>query len=100
MCSAFPDTDRCFGSLGSFFAQRFREGSFQLNPPFVDDLVVLMVKRLEESLEEAEAQKKALTFVVVVCAAWPRHRAALDEANAGSRSGRAALGLLNSGLAS
>ena len=61
--------------------RRFREGSFQLNPPFVDDLVVPMVKRrglrcpfflalrLEECLAEAEAQKKALTFVVVVCAA-------------------------------
>merc|ERR1712125_63860 len=45
MCSAFPDTDAVFGSLGSFFALRPRTGSFQLNPPFVDDVIAAMVSR-------------------------------------------------------
>ncbi|CAJ1393911.1 unnamed protein product [Effrenium voratum] len=79
MCSAFPDTDSVFGSLGSFFAQTFVSGSFQLNPPFVDDIVISMVERLDEQLAAAEAQKSCLTFVVIVCA------------NSGSRSGSAAL---------
>ncbi|CAL1170941.1 unnamed protein product [Cladocopium goreaui] len=78
-CSAFLDTDAPFGSLGSFFLQEFRSGAFQLNPPFVDDLVIPMVQKLEDCLVAAEAAKSALTFVVVVCA------------NAGSRSGKAAL---------
>merc|ERR1712137_781955 len=78
MCSAFPDTDAAFGSLGSFFALRPRRGSFQLNPPFVDDIIVAMVRRLDELLEVADRRKAALTFLVVVCA------------NEGSRSGSAA----------
>jgi hypothetical protein len=32
-CSAFPDTDAAFGSLGSFFDFFPTEGSFQVNPP-------------------------------------------------------------------
>lgn len=37
-CSAFPDTDAPFGSLGDFFAFRPRRGSFQANPPFVPEV--------------------------------------------------------------
>ena len=32
--SAFPDTDRWFGSRGSFFENFPKEGSFECNPPF------------------------------------------------------------------
>lgn len=82
MCSAFPDTDEAFGSLGSFFALNPQCGSFQLNPPFVDDVIIAMVKRLEELLDGADANQNALTFVVIV------------GANEGSRSGSVALGAL------
>jgi hypothetical protein len=34
-CSAFPDTDAPFGSLGDFFTFHPSRGSFQANPPFV-----------------------------------------------------------------
>ena len=37
-CSAFPDTDAPFGSLGDFFAFRPQRGSFQANPPFVPEV--------------------------------------------------------------
>jgi len=47
-CSAFPDTDEAFGSLGSFFAFRPKSGSFQLNPPFVDTLIAAMVSQIWE----------------------------------------------------
>merc|ERR1712226_1780843 len=33
-CSAFPDCDAPFGSLGSFQNFRPRRGAFQANPPF------------------------------------------------------------------
>ena len=39
-CSAFVDTDRWFGSRGSFFDFAPREGSYECNPPFVDEVCV------------------------------------------------------------
>ena len=39
-CSAFPDTDSVFGSVGSFFDFEFVEGSFEANPPFVVSAIV------------------------------------------------------------
>lgn len=79
MCSAFPDTDAAFGSLGSFFALNPQSGSFQLNPPFLDDIITAMASRLEVLLAAADARKSVLTFLVIVVA------------NQGSRSGSAAL---------
>lgn len=84
MCSMFPDTDAAFGSLGSFFTFNPESGSFQLNPPFVDDVIVAMVQRLDRLLEAADTNQATLTFIVVV------------GANEGSRSGSAALGALRS----
>ena len=65
-CSAFPDTDGPFGSLGSFFGVSPLAGAYQLNPPFVDTLVAAMTTRLEQLLDAAAAAAEALTFVVVV----------------------------------
>eukprot|EP00965_Chrysotila_dentata_P004608 149938-Pleurochrysis_carterae.AAC.1 len=39
-CSAFEDTDGCFGSLGSFFGFRPTQGSFEANPPFVPETML------------------------------------------------------------
>ena len=52
-CSAFPDTDGCFGSLGSFFHFRPREGSFEANPPFVPAVVEAMAKHIEALLDRS-----------------------------------------------
>ena len=41
-CSAFPDTDACFGSCGSFFDFFPTEGSFMANPPFVEECMARM----------------------------------------------------------
>ena len=49
-CSAFPDTDRPFGSAGSFWAwapDPKAGGSFQANPPFVADVMLRLVQRLD-----------------------------------------------------
>lgn len=65
-CSAFEDTDRCFGSRGSFF-DLARDGdlggSFQANPPFCEPLMARMADKMGRLLASAP---RALSFVVVV----------------------------------
>jgi len=76
-CSAFPDVDAFFGSLGSFFdleASAFR-GTYECNPPFTSELMLACVKhcvRACERADELDAAAEAaggtgdgpLTFVV------------------------------------
>ena len=54
-CSAHADVDAPFGSLGSFFTFAPRDGSFEVNPPFVSALVARVAARLESLLADAEA---------------------------------------------
>lgn len=65
-CSAFLDTDAVFGSRGSFFAFRPKEGCFEANPPFIPKLMVAMCAHMEELLQSTN---KALGFVVII-PAW------------------------------
>lgn len=80
-CSAHLDVDAPFGSLGSFFAFAPRDGSFEVNPPFVSALVARVAARLESLLADAEARGAALSFAVIT-PHWPRRAA--WEALAGS----------------
>jgi len=41
-CSAFPDVDAAFGSVGSFFRFTPTSGSFEANPPFEPALIIAM----------------------------------------------------------
>ena len=70
-CSAFPDTDCAFGSLGSFFNFDFEQltngGCFQANPPFASDFILQMCKRMEELLSKKSLPP--LMFIVFV-PAW------------------------------
>jgi len=69
-CSAFPDIESRFGSLGSFFdddAFDPMEGSFEANPPFVPETMVAMGKKLERLL--GDSKRGPLSFLVVV-PAW------------------------------
>ncbi len=59
--SAFPDTDGPFGSLGSFFNLRetLRErrqagGSFEVNPPFVEEIMLATSLYLDMWLQDSE----------------------------------------------
>jgi len=45
--SAFADTDRFFGSMGSFFDLDLVEGSAEANPPFNEEAMTAMVDRIE-----------------------------------------------------
>jgi phosphorylated CTD-interacting factor 1 len=62
-CSLFKDTDKCFGSKGSFFDFHPTEGSFEANPPFVEDSMTANVKHIEKILAASDS---ALSFVIIV----------------------------------
>ena len=66
-CSAFPDVDAPFGSLGSFFDFEPTRGSFEMNPPFVPETLSAAAKHAEAT--DAAEVRDRLSFVVVV-PAW------------------------------
>ena len=65
-CSAFPDTDAPFGSLGSFFDYFPTSGSFEANPPFTEPLIRRTASHIESLLSAAEHSDAPLSFVVCV----------------------------------
>ncbi|ETV78266.1 hypothetical protein H257_08434 [Aphanomyces astaci] len=65
-CSAFLDTDRVFGSFGSFFDFHPTSGCFEANPPFVPALIAKMASHMTLCLQNAT---KALSFIVII-PAW------------------------------
>ena len=71
-CSAFPDTDVSFGSMGSFFDFNFEAlpngGCFQANPPFTADFILAMYTRMEKILSN-EATHSPYMFIVFI-PAW------------------------------
>ncbi|KAL0584714.1 hypothetical protein ABG067_005451 [Albugo candida] len=70
-CSAYPDTDFRFGSIGSFFDFYPRSGCFESNPPFLPRLIERMATHMTGLLEAAE---EALMFIIVV-PAWKHTQA-------------------------
>lgn len=65
--SAFPDTDRFFGSRGSFFDMDVNEGSFEGNPPFVEEVMAAQALHTVNLLDRAEKANKAMCFIII----WP-----------------------------
>jgi phosphorylated CTD-interacting factor 1 len=57
-------SDAVFGSVGSFWDQALIEGSFQVNPPFTEQVIVLTVERLLAAL--AAVTQAPLSFVLIV----------------------------------
>ena len=62
--SAFLDTDAPFGSLGSFFHTYFAEGSIEVNPPFVEEVMQRMHDHIELLLKAAGDRPLSFTIVV------------------------------------
>ncbi|CAH0373295.1 unnamed protein product [Pelagomonas calceolata] len=64
--SAFPALERAFGSLGSFFDEwsRIEQGSFEVNPPFVPEVLAFAAAKVGELL--GDGAKGALSFLAVV----------------------------------
>ena len=65
-CSVFPDIDSLFGSLGSFLQYFPSSGSFQINPPFVQALMLRTISHVEALLS---ASAQPLSFILFV-PAW------------------------------
>jgi len=75
-CSAFPDTDSVFGSIGNFFCcfgkvrkllELFPEGgSFEANPPFIPRIMSEMVTCIERALTAQETTNVALSFTLIL----------------------------------
>ncbi|EKX49644.1 hypothetical protein GUITHDRAFT_135823 [Guillardia theta CCMP2712] len=82
--SAFFDTDMFFGSRGSFFdinrwtdrgrLDFFKGGSFEANPPFVEESMQLMSETIEVVLQKTEEHSLPASFIVIV-PAWTDERA-------------------------
>lgn len=63
--SAFPDTDRFFGSSPPFMQRSFDTGgSFEVNPPFVEEILAAVALRIIECLQKVDTT--ALSFVVIM----------------------------------
>lgn len=62
-CSAFNDTDKNFGSKGSFFQFNPTSGSYEANPPFSESLMTNMVIHMENLLTNS---REPLSFTVFV----------------------------------
>lgn len=61
-CSAFHDTDMAFGSHGSFFDFYPTHGSFEVNPPFCEELMDYMLRHMEILLQN---NVEPLSFIVI-----------------------------------
>uniref|UniRef100_A0A7S2WQ80 PCIF1 WW domain-containing protein n=1 Tax=Eucampia antarctica TaxID=49252 RepID=A0A7S2WQ80_9STRA len=69
-CSAFPDIETAFGSIGSFFddvAFNPTHGSFEANPPFVPETMFAMGQKIQRLLDDPE--RGSLSFLVII-PAW------------------------------
>ena len=69
-CSAFPDIEHQFGSVGSFFDDNSfnpNEGSFEANPPFVPETMDAMGDKIQRLLDDPK--RGPLSFLVVI-PAW------------------------------
>lgn len=62
-CSAFQDIDFWFGSVGNFFNFYPTSGSFEANPPFIEELMIKMVEHMEYLLKMSN---EPLSFTVIV----------------------------------
>ena len=65
--SAFLDTDHWFGSKGSFLEQRPLQGSFEANPPFLEEVMATMAFHVLGLIERAEQARLPLCIVCI----WP-----------------------------
>lgn len=62
-CSAFIDTDKKFGSVGSFFDFYPKNGFYEANPPFNEIIMQKMVEHIEYLLINTS---DALSFLIIV----------------------------------
>ncbi len=67
-CSLFY-IDRQFGALDNFFnldTQQTLEGSFEINPPFIDNLFIRSSKMVIDFLKQSQSQSLDLLFIYIM----------------------------------
>eukprot|EP00438_Fugacium_kawagutii_P031012 Skav224085 [mRNA] locus=scaffold942:355461:362238:+ [translate_table: standard] len=65
--SAFPDVDVFFGSRGSFFdVENLPAGSYEVGPPYTEEVMELMARKLLRHLHSSQQAQEPLSFVVFV----------------------------------
>ena len=66
-CSLFYDTDKYFGSVGSFWDYSAPDGgSFEVNPPFDPKSTQKCLEKMNQLLDDSDARGKAISFILVV----------------------------------
>jgi hypothetical protein len=69
-CSLFPDIEKEYGSLGSFFNVELYDydGIWTINPPFTETLIIQTLERVINQMEKASEKEKILTiFLFLPC---------------------------------
>lgn len=69
-CSAFPDIETSFGSIGNFFDDKAfnpEHGTYEANPPFVPETMFAMGKKIQRLLDDPK--RGPLSFLVII-PAW------------------------------
>ena len=69
-CSLFPDIDNPFGSIGNFFEQKlydeFKEKNWSINPPFVENIIMLTTNKIIEDIDYAiEHKMEVMVFYIL-----------------------------------
>jgi len=61
-CSAFVDTDGCFGSKGSFFYFKPTQGAFEVNPPYIEEVIEYTADHIIDLLNNSS--RRPLFFII------------------------------------
>ena len=62
-CSMFKDSDKAFGSVGSFFDFNPTEGSFEANPPFTESIMTRMCCHIIKLLNNSTGP---MSFTIII----------------------------------
>ena len=65
-CSLFYDVEQYFGSKGNFNDIKLIEGEYVANPPFDNNIMENMCKKLIKSIKEANKKKLSLSFFISI----------------------------------
>ncbi len=77
ICTLFPDTDAPFGSIGGFFQVDFLSywrpdfvPMIVVGPPYYDELILNIAKRVIDHCDRAIASKKQIRFIITHSNSW------------------------------
>ena len=77
ICTLFPDVDAPFGSIGGFFQVDFLSywrpdfvPQIVVGPPYYDELILNIAKRVIDHCDRAVAQKKQIRFIITHSNSW------------------------------